>query len=223
DTVLRMLEALTAAEAKLRYALSKRVFLEISIVQAIKAREMVGIDGVLKRLNELKAHLAGGFCSATMQPAAEAPATTAPPDATATAKTVSTKGAAEEISHQALQEAWSHALEHLGKVMPLAQAQLKGAKLLGLKDGVLTVGFSPECATQKEYVDMPRNHDLLQARLKEKLHAEIKLRFVVTEAASPLPAQPQRAETVSLDDLRNDPLIQKALETFKATILEVRR
>ena len=54
DAALRIIDALAAAEGRLRYALSKRIFFEIALVKAIKARDMVGIDGVLKKLNELK-------------------------------------------------------------------------------------------------------------------------------------------------------------------------
>src|SRR6266446_755533 len=54
DAVLRIIDALAAAEGRLRYALSKRVFFEIALVKAVKARDMVGIDGLLKKLNELK-------------------------------------------------------------------------------------------------------------------------------------------------------------------------
>src|SRR6266446_5973533 len=54
DAVLRIIDALAVAEGRLRYALSKRVFFEIALVKAVKARDMVGIDGLLKKLNELK-------------------------------------------------------------------------------------------------------------------------------------------------------------------------
>ncbi len=69
DAVLRIIDALAAAEGRLRYALSKRVFFEIALVKAVKARDMTGIDGVLKKLNELKA---GGAVTAV--PAAPQPA-----------------------------------------------------------------------------------------------------------------------------------------------------
>lgn len=215
DAVLRMMEALTAAENRLRYALSKRVFLEIALVRALKARELVGLDAVLKKLNELKSQLNSGS-PVTLPPASEPTAAAAPPNKPAAGNSPL------HISPPALEEAWTYALEHLGKVTPLARAHLVGAKLIGLKEGVLTIGFAPECAAQRDFVDTPRNHDLLQARLKEKLHADIKLRFEVTEAAAPSLPQPKAAAEAT-DDFRNDPLIQKALDLFKASIVEVRK
>jgi len=206
DTVLRMMDALSAAEGRLRYALAKRVFLEIALVRAIKAREMVGIDGVLKKLNELKS----GIGVAAAVPAASSAIRPTPAAGTAAATPTS------------VEEAWAYAVEHLGKVTPLAKAHLVGAKLLGLKSGVLTVGFDPGFATQREFVDTTRNHEILRARLKEKLHMDVTLRFEVSEAAAPASPKPA-TKTAQPADFRNDPLIAKALEVFKGTIVEVRK
>ncbi len=217
DAVLRIMDALAAAEGRLRYALSKRVLLEIAIVRAIKARQMVGIDGVLRKLNELKGHLDHSVPVG----ASSTPRHATPPSNPASA------------SPSSLSEAWAYAVDHLGKVSSLAQKQLVGTRLLGLKDGVLTVGFDPEFAAQREFVDTPRNRELLQARLKEKLHANVMVKFEVTETAAPTAPRPPRATETSappgpptkrsLEEYRNDPLIKKALEIFKGTIVEVRK
>lgn len=223
DTVLRMMDALATAEGRLRYALSKRVFLEIAIVRAIKAREMVGIDGVLKKLNELKGHL--GVRGSDIPVATVS--TSTPADRVRNAAPTTTASAVS------VEEAWAYAVEHLGKVTALAKAQLVGAKVLGMKGNVLAVGFDPEFAGQREFVDTPRNRELLQARLKEKLHADVVVKFEVIEAAAPLLPKPARTAEAkpsvappskrSVEEFRNDPLIKKALEVFKGTIVEVRK
>ncbi len=214
DAVLRMMDALAAAEGRLRYALSKRVFLEIALVRAVKTREMIGIDGVLKKLNELKGHLGdrgSDIPVATGAAAATDRGRNAAPTPTTTAS---------------IEAAWADAVEHLGKVTPLAKAHLVGAKLLGLKGNVVTVGFDPEFAAQRGFVDTPRNREVLQTRLKEKLRLDVTLRFEVNEAAAPAtpkPAKNAQAKPPETADFRNDPLIKKALEVFKGTIVEVRK
>ena len=210
DAVLRMMDALAAAEGRLRYALSKRVFLEIALVRAIKARQMTGIEGVLKKLNDLKGQLGAGSTPTASQPRVSVPVTPV----------------------SSVEEAWAYAVEHLGKVTPMAKQYLVGTRLLGLKGNVLAVGFDPEFGGQREFVDTSRNRELLQARLKEKLHADISLRFEVTEAAAPVtpkPAKPAESRPAappvkrSMEEFRDDPLIKKALEVFKGTIVEVRK
>jgi DNA polymerase-3 subunit gamma/tau len=218
DAVLRIIDALAAAEGRLRYALSKRVFFEIALIKAIKAREMVGIEAVLKKLNELMDRRSG-LPAAT--PVASPPQNRVREAAPAEAN---------------LDEAWAYAVEHLGKVTPLAKTYLIGTRPLGLRDNVLVVGFDSEFADRREFVDTVRNRELLQAKLKEALRMDVSLRFEIAEGTAPpskppevppgkSPAAAKAPSPVkkTLDDFKDDPLIKKALEIFKGTIVEVRK
>jgi hypothetical protein len=105
-----------------------------------------------------------------------------------------------------------------------------GTRLLGMQGNVLVVGFDEEFADRKEFADRPRNIEVLQAKLKEKLRMDVALKFEVVKSATPTPARTPSApakgtEPVkkSLDEFKNDPLIKKALEIFKGTIVEVRK
>ena len=109
----------------------------------------------------------------------------------------------------------------------------------------MVVGFDPEFADRKELADRPRNVEVLRAKLKEKLRVDVSLKFQATEpgtaptprkASTSVPAKPatagQSAATgkaaaepakKNIDDFKNDPLIKKALEIFKGTIVDVRK
>ena len=229
DAVLRIIDALAGAEGRLRYALSKRIYFEIALVRAIKAREMISLDGVLKKLNALKNQLAAipDDEPATVPPpppvlrSPSAPAATPPPPAP-----LPTTAAAAAPS---LAEAWAYAVEHLGKVTPLAKTYLIGTQPLSYQAGKLIVGFDPEFADRREFVDTPRNRDILQTKLKEILHTDIALKFEIADsvAPSPRPAAPPPAErpvkSTSVGDFKNDPLIKLALEIFKGQIVEIRK
>jgi DNA polymerase-3 subunit gamma/tau len=233
DAVLRIIDALAAAEGRLRYALSKRVFFEIALVKAVKARDMTGIDGVLKKLNELKA---GGAVTAI--PAAPQPL----PERARPAPVAET---AAPATSAALDEAWEYAVEHLGKVVPMTKSYLVGTRPLRMEGDVVVIGFDPEFADRKELADRPRNIEVLRAKLKEKLRMEVSLKFQATEPGS-APASPKKPASTAtkpaiaghsavagktaaepakknIDDFKNDPLIKKALEIFKGTIVDVRK
>ena len=230
DAVLRIIDALAAAEGRLRYALSKRVFFEIALVKAVKARDMVGIDGLLKKLNELKNGLASNSVDEdvpVVKPAAVTPVTQ-----------VRETAPASPSSPSSVEEAWAYAVEHLGKVMPLSKSYLVGARPLPLKGNLLVVRFDPEFADRKELVDHSRNIEVLQAKLKEKLRMDVALKFEVGEGTATAPAprpkapsspkaeapvRPPEPAKMNADDFKNDPLIKKALEIFKGTIVEVRK
>jgi DNA polymerase III subunit gamma/tau len=203
DAVLRIIDALAVAEGRLRYALSKRIYFEIAVVRAIKARQMVSLDAVLKKLNELKA-------GTPAAPVAEKP--TKPGNSAPAAPT----GSAEE--------AWTYALEHLGKTAPLSRSYFIGAQVVSLKAGTLTVGFDPEFPERRELADTPRNRDLLQAKLKEFLRTEVAVKFELTELAAGRGAATLNAPVKkSAEDFKDDPLIKKALEIFKGQIVDVRK
>ncbi len=249
DAVLRVIDSLAAAEGRLRYALSKRIFFEIALVRAIKAREAVGIDGILKKLNELKA---GGATATVSHPSPPSPvpaaskpgrqasakpssSSSAPAKAKETTSPKATAVAVEESPSGDLDQAWAAAVSHLGKVAPLAKTYLVGTRPLGIKGTVITIGFDPEFAERREFVDTGKNRELLQGKLREQLHREVTLKFEVSDevsvgagtvepasATSSKQAAPRRAAAGS-DEFRDDPLIKQALEVFKGTIVEVRK
>ncbi|MGD0015907.1 MAG: DNA polymerase III subunit gamma/tau [Verrucomicrobiia bacterium] len=233
DIVLRIIDALAAAEGKLRYALSKRILFEIAVVTAIKARETVSLDALLRKLNELKSELFSSRGSPDTGVGAPSPALSRARPIPAAETTASTTSVS-------LSEAWEYAVEHLGKVTPLAKSYLVGTRPLRLQGNVVVIGFDPEFAERREFVDTVRNRELLQGKLGEKLRMNVSLRFDVTDEAtepsSTPPAPVPKAHGApavdnpatagagkNLDEFRNDPLIKKALEIFKGTIVEVRR
>ena len=233
DTVLRVIDALAAAEGKLRYALSKRILFEIAVVKAIKARETVSLDALLKKLNELKS----GLFSSRGSPDTGVGAPGPTPSRARPVPAVETAASTTSVS---LSEAWEYAVEHLGKVTPLAKSYLVGTRPLRLQGNVVAIGFDPEFAERREFVDTARNRELLQSKLGEKLRMNVSLKFEVTDDATEPPATPSapvsKAHETSavdnpatagagknLDEFRNDPLIKKALEIFKGTIVEVRK
>ena len=143
-----------------------------------------------------------------------------------------------------VEDAWAYAVEHLGKVTPLAKTYLVGARPLRLQGDVVVIGFDPEFAERREFVDNARNRELLQSKLGEKLRMNVSLKFEITEgdaeplatssasaskapAAAPLKPAANGPATAgagkNMEEFRNDPLIKKALEVFKGTIVEVRK
>ncbi len=203
DAVLRIIDALAAAEGRLRYALSKRIFFEIALVRAIKSRQMVSLDAVLKKLNELRDSSA--VVAEPPKPGNDAP------------------------SHAGtLEEAWAYALDHLGKATPLAKSYFVGTQVIGLKAGTLTIGFSPEIPERRDLADTARSRELLQAKLKEFLHTDVTLKFELAESVAPrLPATPKATASAPArkdsEDFKDDPLIKKALDIFKGQIVDVRK
>ncbi|MBM3900859.1 MAG: DNA polymerase III subunit gamma/tau [Verrucomicrobia bacterium] len=76
----RILEVLSRAEGRLREAPSKRIFLEVTLINAVEARNAVGLDEVLRQLKALRE---GAPAPAASRPAVATPAMVPTPPAPA--------------------------------------------------------------------------------------------------------------------------------------------
>jgi DNA polymerase III subunit gamma/tau len=146
---------------------------------------------------------------------------------------------------------WTQLIEAVGRVSPFTRSYLVDANPVSFVKNVLVIGFDPEFEDHLGLVDNARNHTLLQTKLAELGYANCQIKFIKAEApvgrvkpgaptpvaaavpqtaAAPqqttasLPAAEKKSASVAFnkETFKNDPLIQKALEIFKGTIIEVR-
>src|SRR5665213_372656 len=144
-----------------------------------------------------------------------------------------------------LSELWHKLVDTVGRVSPFTRGYLIDAHPVSFEKNVFIVGFDPEFEDHLGLVDNARNHTLLATKLAELGHANAMIKFIKAEAPAgwerkavtappPVPAaarpataaaaaKPVEAAPVafSKEDFKNDPLIQRALEIFKVTIVEV--
>ncbi|HXJ74498.1 MAG TPA: hypothetical protein VNM37_16725, partial [Candidatus Dormibacteraeota bacterium] len=60
EALTRIMEVLTEAESRLREAASKKIFIEVTLLKAIQARNTSSVDDVLKQLVQLREEAGGG-------------------------------------------------------------------------------------------------------------------------------------------------------------------
>ena len=286
EALTRVLEALTDAEGRLRDAASKKIFVEVSLLKAIQARNAVSIDFVIQRLQQWKGDAGDGSVQtgstatasaprAKSTPSAQSPQKTTVLPATARESTASLVGdaasaapavtVAEAIPVPAsppviaaeidLVSVWTELLDAVGRASPFTRGHLVEAHPISLTPKLLTIGYDPEFADEMTLADNPKTHSILQTKLGEAGHRGVQVKFVQADrppgwaanrvaASGAVQAQeppneakapasgaavlPPRREkpagpvSLSLEDFKNDPLIQKALEIFKGQIVEVR-
>jgi hypothetical protein len=90
-----------------------------------------------------------------------------------------------------LDEIWVQVVEGVGRISPFAKSYLLEAHPASLTNGVLTIGFDPEVAHHLEFVDTPRNRELIQTKFKELGSPDLQIRF----AKIPRPAGAERRPT----------------------------
>jgi len=120
------------------------------------------------------------------------------------------------------------------------KSYFNGAYPLSLENGVMTIGFSEPSSSQMELADNRETNKVLIQSL-EKLGQKVReIRYTIADrpadwvaAVSPekpaaddatsevAPTKPPEGP-VDMEQFKNDPLIQKALEVFKGQIVDVR-
>ena len=193
ESLTRVLEVLTDAEGRLRDSASKKIFVEVTLLKAIQARNAVSLEAVLHQLQTLRdsSSSSGGGASPAKPLAAtpapepiraaapmrkEAPpAPPAPVVAATPAKTV-----ADPVSD--LKTLWQAVLEAVGRAKPVLRSSLIQAHPVSLEKGVFTIGFDPEFADQFEMANHQGTHALLQTKLAELGHPGTQVKLIQAEA-----------------------------------------
>jgi DNA polymerase-3 subunit gamma/tau len=245
DGLTRMMDVLADCEGRLRDTASRKILLEVTLLKMIEARHAVGIDAVLRQLQQLRAEAGGAPPRA---PASRAQAAAGPPPAPPSAADRPPAMAAREArpapaAGGELEQVWSRLVEAVGRVSPFVLDYLKKAAPVSLSKTLLTIGFDPEFADQISLIENSKNHTLLQTKLSELGYPNMQVKFVEASAPpgrpaetapAPAPAPPAAAAagepprqnpppvSAGKEDFKNDPLIQKALEIFKGQIVEVK-
>ena len=171
---------------------------------------------------------------------------TSTPDTSQEAPSPSTSGEAMDPK-----KAWQGVLELASKENPFLHSYLVNGQPIEMGHGRLTIGFAPSLADQIEMVDQKKHHKTLEELLAQLGFTGLGLRFVVSkQVAEPIKpkhddetpsaitpvSQPSdqnsglaesstahKAPAVPIDPAAflEDPLIQKALETFKGRLINI--
>jgi DNA polymerase-3 subunit gamma/tau len=205
EAFTRILEVFGEAELRLRDVSSKKILLEVAILNAIDARRAVSLDSVLRQLAELR----GSPSTPAAEPAPQA--TPAPkkvrselislePEAVPSPPTIQVAAFREDAAPpQAvapscdLQELWAKLLEAVGRASPFTRSYLLEAQPVQFAQNLLVIGFDPAFEDHLSLVDNARNHSLLQTKLAELGHPNAQVKFVKAETLTPRAAPPAEA------------------------------
>jgi DNA polymerase III subunit gamma/tau len=200
ESFTRILEIFAGAELNLRDAASRKIFLEVTLLKAIEARNAISIDAVLKQLNRLR----GGQSSAGVPPPSIANPSGVSPAVKPAPKTHSAhlEAAAPATLPETppvspdLSDLWTKLVEAVGRVSPFTRSYLVDANPVSFEKNILIIGFDPEFEDHLGLVDNARNHTLFQTKLAELGHANCQIEFVKAEAPANRP-QIAAAENIS--------------------------
>ncbi|HEX7194162.1 MAG TPA: DNA polymerase III subunit gamma/tau [Chthoniobacterales bacterium] len=234
--LLRLIEKISEVESTIKWASNKKLHLEIALIRAIQTLSEVRLGAVIDALASLRggANQPAESESAALlptlppkkAPTAENPPRLSPEELPA-AKPAAEASPAQDLpksetapaAEPSIESAWARLLQVVATRRPLILSWIELGSPILLDNGTFRLGFPKDQELAIESLSRPNNRKLLEDVLSEILGGRWKIVFEMREDLS-LPAATTTAEEPvdPLQSFKNDPMIQKALEIFKAEI-----
>jgi DNA polymerase III subunit gamma/tau len=256
---LGILEELSHLESRLRYALAKDVVFEVALIQMSQLREKISLETILESLGGPPAPPATPRPAPTQTPVAQsAPASPAAPPTPTPAVTPVTPSplahiavptppvaaptpppalpsspAAPKVTTAAVEAAWAHAVERFVQERPMEADTIRAVTFLASKANQIEVLVPKALEKKLFYLRSPKNLEVLEQALNEKLGTRLQLVYLVGDSANgapPVIAPPTTTSgapgkpappppNMSQEAFLADPVIQNALKIFEAKIV----
>ncbi len=115
---------------------------------------------------------------------------------------------------------WPEVIEQVRSLRPLIVPWVEAGTLLEVRGGVALLGFPTEQGLAAEYCQAAQNRTFLEELLSTFAGEpmELKTRLQPGLAVKTPSARPPQVAADPMEDFRNDPLIRRALEIFRAQI-----
>lgn len=235
--MLRLIEGISEVEATIKWAPNRKLHLEIALIRAIHMLSEVSLESVIDALENLRgdsdAH-AGKETTpvpeqdavtetpksqgAPKQVAAESPSNKPPPEEPLKDRSGQVTEM-ETAPNAQLESVWPRILQEVRNRRPLIVSWIEPATPLSLENGTLKLGFPKDHSIGVESLSRPNNQKLLEEVVGEVVGGAWKVVFELRDDLAAAEVRPSPATPPGpLEDFKNDPMIQKALEIFKAEI-----
>jgi DNA polymerase-3 subunit gamma/tau len=241
---LDILEELSHLESRLRYALAKDVVFEVALIQMTQLKEKISLESILESLGgPPSSPTAPATPIASTPPAQPPPATpvavvpAAPKTVPAVSVPVSTVAvsapAASRVTTIAVENAWMAAVEKFAQERPMEADTIRAVQFHASKTDQVEVLIPKALEKKLYYLRSPKNLEILENVLTEKLGAKLQLVYLVgagdgnkaTAEVAPAPVTAVSGKptppppNMSQEAFLADPVIQNALKIFEAKIV----
>jgi DNA polymerase III subunit gamma/tau len=226
---LGILEELSHLESRLRYALAKDVVFEVALIQMSQLKEKISLESILESL--------GGAPTQPSAPASPTKSATAAPvnvPAVAANPLPASPISTPAITTTAVEAAWTDAVEKFAQERPMEADTIRAVEFHACKADQIEVLVPKALEKKLFYLRSPKNLEILEKALTEKLGSKLQLVYLVGDGnnaegktapppASATPAAPGKPAppppNLSQEAFLADPVIQNALKIFEAKIV----
>jgi len=221
DRLLDLIDQFAAAEGRMKWAPNKKLHFEVAIIKAIQSLGQATLDEVIEKLGELRD--GGKARSATPSPQSVAEdAVRGGRERLAQKTGVNDPGYSEARVEEKAEpvdpeKIWRHVL---GKIPPKSflRTLIDLVRPIGIEGRNFLLVHSPDDRPKVEALASANNRRQLETLLREASGRDWSVKFVAKDGI--LKATTDAAKPVG--SFKDDPLIQQAIELFKAEVTQER-
>ena len=226
--ILRVIDGLIETDGRMRFALSKRTLLETGLIRCARAAETVTLNELMAEVAALKKK---GYSLAASAPLVVAEAGAEEQEEVMPTRTPAGVEQDAEVGLSKLCADWNALTDEVVKVDSLARRYLHDTVPLRLDERVLTVGYDPEFAAEKERFEEHRLKVALGRAVERVLGRMVSFEFEPLDEGTrqSLPSDHQVAEKptevskAALNQVEYEhPVVKEVVEIFNGSITDIR-
>ena len=233
ETLMYMFQVISEAKTKTRDLLQQKIYLEVLFVKLATMEELKPLSSVLDKIEGMKKMFEGNIedtgktisISKTDVTAPAKPEIQAKPshahDSIALDKKVS--------SDKSLADTWNKAMIELQSKKKTTWAVLKNARISNIEGNNAIVEIPKNYLVHKERLEKPEEKRIIDNCLEKVTGRKISVKIIVSENGfqaadrkSSSHGVVQEGRKKKLDDIKNEPMVKKAVEFFDGSIVNVR-
>ena len=235
DRLLELIDQLAAAESRMKWVPNKKLHFEVAIIRAIQSLGQATLDEVIEKLGDLRdgkstmaqnSSVAAGVSPASGKTAAASTASagiTDPGDN----KSESARVTESPPKYQAVEpnakidpvRVWQLLSAQIPPQKAFLRNSAAAAHVLGIEGRNFQLGFSPSEKAMMDILGTQANRKFLETLLHEITGKDLSIKLTVNdELPSKHASVSESGRGARLDEFKDDPLIQEALEMFNAQI-----
>jgi DNA polymerase-3 subunit gamma/tau len=217
DRLLELIDQFAAAEGRMKWAPNKKLHFEVALIRAIQSLNQATLDEVIENLSALR----GGKMATAKEVAI--PATGVSDPGYNRSARVAEQSPQYNAPEPALDVDPARVWEQLSGKIPTQKAFLRNsaaaAHVLGTEGRNFLIGFAPDQRSMMDILGTQTNRKFLETLLHEITGKDWMMKLSVREELPSKQSSPsQTGKSSQAHEFKDDPLIQEAIEMFKAEI-----
>ncbi|MCP4254549.1 MAG: DNA polymerase III subunit gamma/tau [Candidatus Scalindua sp.] len=231
ETLMYMFQVISEAKTKTRDLLQQKIYLEVLFVKLATMEELKPLSSVLDKIEGIKKIFEKNVDVTDKVVSISKSDVTVPvrpdiPEKPSNDHVVLNKKAGPDIS---VADTWNKAMIELQTKKKTTWALLKNARVLNIDGNDAIVEIPKNYLVHKERLEKPEEKRIIDGCLEKVTGRKISVKIIVskngvqaTDNESSDRGAVQEKKNKKSDDIKNEPMVKKAIEFFDGTIVNVR-